>query len=116
MPYVRPFSLEALGPSLQVIRSDLFPCGVALTPDEEVLREEEALADQRCLEAAFDELAKLDHRHRRIVERRFGLNGHPELTYEAIGRSEGVSRQRAKQLLDDALSRIRVSLGTRRPS
>jgi len=52
-------------------------------------------------------LNKLDHRHREVVIRRFGLHEHEKGTLEAVGRAVGLTRERVRQLQIDALLQLR---------
>ncbi len=78
---------------------DLFADSEAIDPIDDVddmLRREE-------VRGAFDQL---DERSRRVLELRFGLGGE-EHSLEAIGRELGVSRERVRQLEQDALTRLK---------
>jgi RNA polymerase primary sigma factor len=55
-------------------------------------------------------LAELPERERRVLELRFGLDGDPQ-TLEAIGKELGVTRERVRQLENDALARLEAELG-----
>jgi hypothetical protein len=50
----------------------------------------------------------LPPRTRKIVERRYGLFGNAPSTLEAIGRKEGVTRERVRQIENDSLKRVRA--------
>jgi RNA polymerase nonessential primary-like sigma factor len=52
-------------------------------------------------------LAALTERQRTIVQRRFGLDGTPVQSLAEIGRELGISRERARQIQEDALRRLR---------
>ena len=52
-------------------------------------------------------LAGLSERHRLVLERRFGLDGTPLQSLADIGRELGISRERARQIQEDALRRLR---------
>jgi RNA polymerase nonessential primary-like sigma factor len=52
-------------------------------------------------------LADLTERQRNIVTRRFGLDGTPVQSLAEIGRELGISRERARQIQEDALRRLR---------
>ncbi len=79
----------------------------------------DVLADPRA-EAAYEEvldrtddpdlealLGVLSERERRLLERRYGLDGGEEESLAAIGRRLGVSRERARQLEERALAKMR---------
>lgn len=55
--------------------------------------------------------AQLDDRERAIVALRFGLTGSPCVrTYQAIGRMFGITKERVRQIIRDALNKLRVEL------
>jgi len=51
-------------------------------------------------------LAMLGERERRIIELRFGLNGHAPRTLDELGRSFGVTRERVRQIENHALKKL----------
>lgn len=51
-------------------------------------------------------LSKFDERKRVIIELRYGFNGEEKLTYEEIGKRIGISRERVRQLENEALSQL----------
>ncbi len=52
-------------------------------------------------------MAALTERQRAVMQRRFGLEGMPLQSLAEIGRELGISRERARQLQEDALRRLR---------
>ena len=54
-----------------------------------------------------DWLAALRPRQRLVLERRFGLNGEPVLSLAEIATDLGVSRERVRQIQEEALKRLR---------
>ncbi len=58
-------------------------------------------------------LSPLTDRQRQIVTMRFGLNGGQPMTLEAAGRRLGVTRERARQIEQEALRRLREPDSTR---
>jgi RNA polymerase primary sigma factor len=67
----------------------------------------EALAKEGDLALAVSLLGKLDPRAARILRFRFGLDGTPEKTLEEIGRKFSLTRERIRQLQNDALVQLR---------
>ena len=59
-------------------------------------------------------LSALNERQRSIVQRRFGLDGTPVQSLAEIGRELGISRERARQIQEDALRRLRKMSGEAR--
>ena len=54
-------------------------------------------------------IAGLSDRQRDVLRRRFGLDGTPVQTLADIGRDLGISRERARQIQEDGLRRLRRS-------
>lgn len=54
-------------------------------------------------------LSFLDKKQRDVLEQRFGLNQEPPKTLEAIGQGYGITRERVRQIEEDALRRLRKS-------
>lgn len=52
-------------------------------------------------------LGKLSQRHRDVVVRRFGLQGHDDGTLEKVGEEVGITRERVRQLQIEALGKLR---------
>ena len=52
-------------------------------------------------------MSALTERQRAVMQRRFGLEGMPLQSLAEIGRELGISRERARQLQEDALRRLR---------
>jgi len=59
-------------------------------------------------------LAELKVREREVVVRRFGLQGHHAATLEELGRELGCTRERVRQIQDEALRRLRRAFARRR--
>ena len=53
----------------------------------------------------------LDQRERKIILRRFGLDGGKPKTLEDVGKDFGVTRERIRQLQNVALAKLRHALG-----
>jgi RNA polymerase nonessential primary-like sigma factor len=52
-------------------------------------------------------IGSLNERQRLVLQRRFGLDGTPVLSLADMGRDLGISRQRARQIQEEALKRLR---------
>ncbi|MGA8277574.1 MAG: sigma-70 family RNA polymerase sigma factor [Rhodanobacteraceae bacterium] len=84
--------------------------------DDRALIEQVALAEDNVAGATADAsggrlgawLAQLGERHRLVVERRFGINGAPLQSLAEIARELGISRERVRQIQEDALRRLRA--------
>ena len=87
---------------------DLFSDPLALDPSDEA---DVALQRQTVRTA----VRRLPDRERRVIELRFGLDGEPQ-SLEAIGRELSVSRERARQLEQNALSKLERELAGLRAS
>lgn len=62
---------------------------------------------------AAELLGTLKSREREVVVRRFGLDGHRAMTLEEIGSELGCTRERVRQIQDEALKRMRRAFGRR---
>lgn len=79
------------------------------SPDETVLRGEELRLVKRLLDT-------IDDREARILRLRFGLEGSDPLTLKEISDEVGLSRERVRQLVDEALTKLNARLTDARPS
>lgn len=52
-------------------------------------------------------IAQLSERQRTVLQRRFGLDATPQQSLADIGRDLGISRERARQIQEDALRKLR---------
>ena len=59
-------------------------------------------------------LEVLDHRERKIIDARFGLDGQKPKTLEEVGQEFGVTRERIRQLQNIALKKLRRALQKKR--
>jgi RNA polymerase primary sigma factor len=85
---------------------DCLPSDDGGAPDQEVL--DSALSDS--VEQA---LATLSPRESRVVRLHFGFDGRDAMTFEAIGRQMGVTRERVRQIHQRALRKLRKSIHRR---
>lgn len=74
------------------------------TPDERSLRDEELKTLRRMLES-------IDDRQAKILRMRFGMDGCEPLTLKQIADELGLSRERVRQLADEALTRLNERMG-----
>jgi RNA polymerase primary sigma factor len=82
--------------------ADLFSDPLAVDPFEE--------ADSSLRRDAVRKAVRnLPDRERRLIELRFGLTGEPH-SLEAIGRELSMSRERVRQLEEDALAKLQKEL------
>lgn len=80
--------------------SDLLEDSRSVSPEQQVV-------DRVLCRTVAEEVRRLPDRQRRIVENRFGLDGQQPLTFHELGRQLGLSRERARQIEREALSRLR---------
>lgn len=64
-------------------------------------------------EAVNHALGTLSDRHRQILSLCFGMEGGVPATYQQIGNRLGISRERVRQLKEDALRKLRQPAVTR---
>lgn len=79
--------------------------------DEEARTPFELLRDKNLLGEVDGLLDVLDQRERKIILRRFGLDGGKPKTLEDVGKDFGVTRERIRQLQNVALAKLRRALG-----
>ncbi len=79
------------------------------TPDENTLRGDELETLRRLMET-------IDEREARVLRLRFGLDGTEPLTLKQIADEVGVSRERIRQVVDEALTKLNSRLTDARPS
>jgi RNA polymerase primary sigma factor len=78
-------------------------------PDEHVLLQDE-------LQTAFKILDAIDEREARVLRLRFGLDGKPPLTLKEIGEEVGLTRERVRQILCEAMNKVATRLTDEYPS
>ena len=91
----------------QVSVVDTLPDPRALPPDESVIRKSMHLEVNKAVGA-------LPERARQILSLCFGMDGDEPATYREIGQKLGVSRERVRQLKEDALNKLRRPATRRR--
>lgn len=75
--------------------------------DENAQNPEELIEDIDTCEHVDHWLSKLDKRHREVIVRRYGLEGHEKGTLEEVGKAVGLTRERVRQLQLDAIDQLR---------
>lgn len=98
---VRVFSLD------QTHRTDTGTSLADSLPDERATSPLDEMEQRSVRDRVRVELARLPERERFVLESRFGLDGRQPLTFEEIGRVFGVSRERARQIEQEALRKLR---------
>jgi RNA polymerase primary sigma factor len=78
--------------------------------DDEAQDPFEQLRDKDLRNEVGDLLDVLDDRERKIINSRFGLDGHKTKTLEEVGVKFGVTRERIRQLQNIALRKLRRAL------
>jgi len=78
-----------------------------LVVDEDVDMPESALAEADVVRVLRECLQRLDRRCARILRLRFGLDGEAPLTLDEIGAEVGLTRERVRQLVDEACGELR---------
>ena len=81
--------------------------------DEEAQTPFEMLRDKNLLDEMDGLLNVLDAREKKIIAQRFGLDGQEPRILEEIGQSLGITRERIRQLQNNALSKLRRALRKR---
>ncbi len=82
---------------------DIIPDRHATTPDQ-------ILGDAESVYRLMDLLGKLEERERKILEMRFGLRGGRPLTLEEVSQEIGRTRERVRQIQNQALSKLKAML------
>ena len=68
---------------------------------------DEVLGDRQLRAEMMRHLSELGERERRVLVKRFGLDGKPPMLLEAIAATEGVSRERVRQVQEQGLKHLR---------
>jgi RNA polymerase nonessential primary-like sigma factor len=79
-------------------------------PDRDAADPADMLQEDNVHTSIDEWLGQLSDKQREVVERRFGLHGHPVSTLEEVGREIGVTRERVRQIQMDALKRLKKIL------
>lgn len=79
------------------------------TPDEKTLLRDELMTLKKLLDT-------IDVREAQILRMRFGLDGQEPLTLKQIADDVGISRERVRQIVDEALEKLNSRLSDNKPS
>lgn len=79
------------------------------TPDERMFKDQELETLRRLLET-------IDDREASILRLRFGLDGSEPLTLKQIAEEIGISRERVRQIVDEALAKLNNRINDEKPS
>jgi RNA polymerase nonessential primary-like sigma factor len=75
--------------------------------DSQGLRPDVSLESENIRNGIQQWLDRLSQKHRDVLQRRFGLNGHTGATLEEVGKQIGLTRERVRQLQMEALAKLR---------
>jgi RNA polymerase primary sigma factor len=78
-------------------------------PEDYLFRDDELKTIRRLLDA-------IDERDARILRLRFGLDGQEPLTLKQIAVEVGISRERVRQIADEALQKLNAQISDEQPS
>lgn len=81
----------------------------SMPPESDMIRHDELATIRRLLDA-------IDEREARILRMRFGFDGHEPLTLKEIATEIGISRERVRQIADEALRKLNDQLTDEKPS
>lgn len=88
---------------------EMLPDGRLGEPGDGMVKDDELKTIRRLLDA-------IDEREARILRMRFGFDGQEPLTLKQIAAEIGISRERVRQIADEALRKLNAQLGSDRPS
>jgi RNA polymerase primary sigma factor len=92
-----------------VSMGELIADAKAAPPEESTFRHDEVVTLNRLLDS-------IDSREAQILRLRFGLEGQEPLTLKEIADSVGISRERVRQIVDEALTKLNAQILDDRPS
>jgi RNA polymerase primary sigma factor len=104
---IRPASLDA------PISDDDSTAFGEIVGDEDAQTPLELFREKNMRDELRELLDVLDDRERKIIFKRFGLNGGKPKTLEEVGKEFGVTRERIRQLQNVALAKLRRALAKR---
>jgi len=81
-----------------------------IIPDEKTIAPDEIVQDEETLKHMLSLTGRLDERERTILNLRFGLNGERPRTLEEVSQTIGRTRERVRQIQNQALEKLRLML------
>jgi RNA polymerase primary sigma factor len=81
-----------------------------IIPDEKTVSPDEIVKDEETLKHMLALTDRLDERERTILNLRFGLNGERPRTLEEVSQTIGRTRERVRQIQNQALEKLRQML------
>ena len=81
-----------------------------LYPDKNAVSPSESLQSKSLIGDVDQVLSTLEPREADIIRLRFGLEGRDPLTLEEVGSQIGITRERVRQLQEQAIRHIRVNM------
>lgn len=81
-----------------------------LISDPQAVTPDRAISDRESLNRMWTVLELLDDREKKVLAMRFGLNGEAPQTLEDVSREVGRTRERVRQIQNQALEKLRVFL------
>ncbi|HEY8241704.1 MAG TPA: sigma-70 family RNA polymerase sigma factor, partial [Kiritimatiellia bacterium] len=78
--------------------------------DDKVILPFDRINDQQLKEEVGGLLDKLDRREREILKYRYGLRGAHEETLEDVGKRFKITRERVRQIQNEAITKLRVMM------
>jgi RNA polymerase primary sigma factor len=82
-----------------------------LISDSNAERPDEIIGEQETFERLISLVKQLDERERTIIVARFGLDGKPPRTLDEVSSKLGRTRERVRQIQNQALNKLKAMLG-----
>jgi RNA polymerase primary sigma factor len=83
-----------------------------IIPDEKCVMPEDFVRDNETLNRLPELLQRLDEREQEIIRLRFGLKGDPPKTLEEVSAAVGRTRERVRQIQNQALTKLKILMET----
>jgi RNA polymerase primary sigma factor len=81
-----------------------------IIPDDKTVSPDTIIQDEETLSHMLKLVSRLDERERTILQLRFGLNGERSRTLEEVSQTIGRTRERVRQIQNQALEKLRCML------